>query len=175
MSGPRVSIIAAVARNGVIGADQAMPWRLSTDLQRFKRLTLGHPVVMGRKTLESMGKPLRDRTNIVVSRSGVSGDGITTAADLPSALDLARKAAGDGPDAEVFVIGGGQVYAAALPFADRLYITHVDAEPAGDTHFPAIDPAIWQVVSEERFPTAERDNAETTYVIYDRRRPDTIG
>lgn len=175
MKKPRISIIAAVARNGVIGADQAMPWRLSTDLQRFKRLTLGHPVVMGRKTLEAMGRPLPGRTNVVISRTGVAGEGIAVASDVPSALEIAARAEGGGPEGEVFIIGGGQIYAAAMPYADRLYLTHVEAEPAGDTHFPVIDPAVWRPVSEERFPTGERDTAGTTYVIYDRRRPDTIG
>jgi dihydrofolate reductase len=172
---PRVALIAAVARNGVIGADQAMPWRLSSDLQRFKRLTLGKPVIMGRKTYASIGKPLAGRVNIVITRQGSPGDGVEIAADIPSALAKGRAAAEAGGVDEVFVIGGGNVYAQAIGLADRLYITHVDAAPEGDTHFPAIDPAVWKVVSSESVPAGERDSAATTVIIYDRVRADTIG
>lgn len=162
-----VALIAAVARNGVIGADNAMPWRLRTDLQRFKQLTLGKPVVMGRRTFESLGKPLAGRLNIVVTRqSGYAPEGVTVAAALEAAL--ARAAAEAGPCGEVMVIGGGQLYAEAIGRADRLYITHVDAAPDGDTHFPAIDPATWRAVSRESVPAGEKDTAATEFVVYER-------
>jgi dihydrofolate reductase len=165
-----VSIIAAVAANGVIGEGGAMPWRLSTDLRRFKALTLGKPVVMGRRTFESIGKPLPGRANIVVSRrDGYRPEGVSVAASLDAALAEARAAARRAGLDEVFVIGGGEIYAAAMPHADRLHITHVAARPAGDTLFPAIDPGVWTRVSVEDVPAGERDTAPTAYVVYIRR------
>jgi dihydrofolate reductase len=162
-----VALIAAVARNGVIGADNAMPWRLRTDLQRFKQLTLGKPVVMGRRTFESLGKPLAGRLNIVVTRqTGLAPDGVTVASSLAAALALAAREAG--PSGEVMVIGGGQLYAEAIGVADRLYITHVDAAPDGDTHFPQIDPLIWVPVSRETVAAGEKDSAATEFVVYER-------
>lgn len=161
---PRISLIAAVAENGVIGAGQTMPWRLSSDLKRFRQLTMGKPVVMGRKTFETIGKPLAGRTNIVVSRrNDVAGESVVVASSLEEAL---RAGAARGAD-EVMIIGGGQVYADAMPLADRLYITHVAARPDGDIHFPTIDPALWRPVSEERYPAGEKDSAATRFVIYE--------
>ncbi len=162
-----VALIAAVARNGVIGADNAMPWRLRTDLLRFRQLTLGKPVVMGRRTFQSLGKPLAGRLNIVVTRqSGYAPEGVTVAPNLDAAL--ARAAAEAGPSGEVMVIGGGQLYAEAIGRADRLYITHVDAAPEGDTHFPTIDPAVWSAVSRQAVPAGEKDSAATEFVVYER-------
>jgi dihydrofolate reductase len=163
----RLSLIAAVARNGVIGAAGAMPWRLRTDMLRFKRLTMGKPVVMGRKTYETLGKPLAGRTNIVVSRrNGAVAEGVVLAPTIDAALDKAVDIAG--PGGEVMVIGGGEIYAATVGRADRLYITRVDAEPAGDTHFPPIDPALWVRASEETVPAGESDSAATVFTIYER-------
>jgi len=165
-----ISIIAAVAENGVIGKDGAMPWRLSTDLRRFKALTLGKPVVMGRRTFESIGKPLAGRANVVVSRrTDYRPEGVAVAASLDAALSEARASASQGALETVFVIGGGEIYAAAMPLADRLHITHVAARPAGDTVFPAIDPAVWTRVSEAHVPAGEKDTAPTTYAVYERR------
>ena len=165
----RIAIVAAVARNGVIGRDGDMPWRLSTDLQRFKRLTMGKPVIMGRKTFQSIGKPLAGRFNIVVSGApAFAADGVTIARDLDAAFDLARNEAARSGAAEVAVIGGGEVYAAAISRADRLYITHVEASPDGDAHFPPIDPAIWRNVSSERIAAGERDSEATIFAVYDR-------
>ncbi len=162
-----LSIIAAVAENGVIGADGAMPWRLSTDMKRFKRLTMGKPVVMGRKTFESIGKPLPDRLNIVVTRQAdFRAGGVEVKASLDLALAFAAERAGEA--GEVVVIGGGQVYAAAMARADRLYITHVALRPEGDVRFPVIDPAVWREVSREVVPAGERDSAATTFVVYER-------
>ena len=162
----RIAIIAAVARNGVIGDAGGLPWRLSTDMKRFRELTLGKPVIMGRKTFDTIGGPLKGRTNIVVSRnSALAPAGVTVVPTLEKALATAR---GVAADAEIMVIGGGELYAASLGLADRLYITHVEATPPGDTHFPAIDPGTWQVVSSETVPAGERDSVRTTFVIYER-------
>jgi dihydrofolate reductase len=165
--GTRIALVAAVAENGVIGLSGALPWRLSSDMRRFRRLTLGKPVVMGRKTFESIGKPLADRVNIVVSgRPDFAPKGVVVAPDLDRALALARQHAGAG--GEVMVIGGGAIYAAAIGRADRLYITHVAASPPGDTHFPPIDPDAWQAVSREAVPAGDKDTAATTFVVYER-------
>lgn len=164
---PIVSIIAAVAENGVIGADGAMPWRLSTDMQRFKRLTTGKPVVMGRKTYESIGKPLVDRLNVVASRQETfRPDGVTVLPSLEEAVAFAAANAGD--SGEIVIIGGGQIYADAMALADRLYITRVAAAPAGDVHFPAIDPSVWRESAREAVLAGERDSAATVFTIYDR-------
>ncbi len=170
MSGWKVALVVAVAKNGVIGAKQTMPWRLATDLRRFKAITMGRPVIMGRKTFQSIGRPLPGRLNVVVSRGGFSCEGVVVAPDLSEALAAAHERA----PGEVFVIGGGQIYEAALPIADRLYVTHVDAEPVGDTHFPVIDARVWETVSSESVPAGEKDTYPTRFVIYDRRQEDTI-
>jgi dihydrofolate reductase len=171
-SDPRIVIVAAVARNGVIGRDGEMPWRLSTDLQRFKRLTMGKPVVMGRKTFEAIGKPLPGRLNIVVTRGGDTGiEGVTTAPDIASAFDLAREEARRSGAAEIAVVGGGEIYARAIGLADRLYITHVEAKPDGDVLFPPIDPTIWRATSSERIAAGEKDSEATTFAVYERIQP----
>ncbi len=172
--GVRVALVAAVAENGVIGSGGRMPWRLSTDLRRFKQLTMGKPVVMGRKTFESIGKPLAGRVNIVISRQpDLAPDGALVATDLDEALALARAHADAGDVA--MVIGGGQIYAAAISRADRLYITHVAASPAGDTYFPSIDPAEWRVISREAVPAGDEDSVATTFVVYERVGPKVKG
>ena len=136
---PRVSLIAAVARNGVIGRDGRMPWHLPEDLKRFKALTMGHALLMGRKTHESIGRPLPGRRNIVVSRS---------LAEAPAGCELARSldvaTAGPGP---VMLIGGGELYAQALPRAQRMELTLVDAAPEGDTRFPEWRLRDWQLTA----------------------------
>jgi dihydrofolate reductase len=134
MTRPRISLIAAVARNGVIGRDNTLPWRLSDDLKRFKALTLGHPIVMGRKTWDSLGRPLPGRHNIVLSRqAGLTLEGATVVHSLNEALQQAHDAA------QVFVIGGAQLYTAALAQADVLHLTEVHADVEGDAHFPPIE------------------------------------
>ncbi|MCB1498295.1 MAG: dihydrofolate reductase [Bauldia sp.] len=172
MTGSPVSLalIAAVADNGVIGDGGCMPWRLSSDLRRFKALTMGRPIVMGRRTFDSIGKPLAGRTNIVVTRnSGFRAEGVIVAADLTEALDAARRAARNESAAEVFVVGGGEIYRQAMASADRLHITHVHARPAGDVTFPPIDAAVWERVSAEDIPAGDKDSAPTTYAVYRRR------
>ncbi|AJY48248.1 diacylglycerol kinase [Martelella endophytica] len=163
-----IILVAAVSSNGVIGRDGGMPWRLSTDLKRFKAMTLGKPVIMGRKTFQSMGKALSGRTNIVISRDpDFAADGTIAVTCLADALDAARKAKGEAD--EIAIIGGGQIYAQAMAIADRLHITHVDAELDGDTIFPSIDDADWRVVSSEDVPAGEKDDYPTRYVVYERR------
>jgi dihydrofolate reductase len=169
VNGIRLSIVAAVAENGVIGSGSALPWRLSTDLKRFKALTMGKPVVMGRKTFETIGKPLAGRFNLVVTRQGgFAPEGVTVAPSLEAALMAAEEEARATGDDEVMVIGGGEIYRAAIGLADRLYITHVEASPEGDTHFPPIDPAHWRAASAERLPAGPKDSAATTFVVYER-------
>jgi dihydrofolate reductase len=143
----RVTLIAAVARNGVIGADGDMPWRIPEDFAFFKRTTMGHPMVMGRATFDSIGGPLPGRRSIVITRSrNWRHDGVEVAGSMPVALDLA--AGGRGGE-EIFVIGGGQIYRLAMPLADRLLITEVDLEPEGEVTFPRIDRSEWVEVSRD--------------------------
>jgi dihydrofolate reductase len=153
----RVSLIAAVGRNGVIGADGAMPWHLPEDFAYFKRTTMGHPMVMGRRTFDAIGRVLPGRRSIVITRQPHwAHPGVETAHSLAEALALA------GPADEVFVVGGGQVYAEAMPFAHRLLVTEVDQEPSGDVHFPPIDPGQWHESGRD-----PRDGF--AFVTYDRR------
>jgi dihydrofolate reductase len=142
-----VTIVAAVARNGVIGVDGGLPWHLPDDLRRFKELTLGHVLVMGRKTYESIGRPLPERTTFIVTRSPEWHPGseeVRVAGSVGNAIEAAAAI-----DPEVFVVGGAQVYAAALPRADRLELTWVDAEPEGDTRFPEVDWDEWRELRRE--------------------------
>lgn len=165
-----VAMIAAVGSNGVIGADNGIPWRLPSDFAFFKRTTMGKPLIMGRKTFESIGKPLPGRTNIVVTRDqSFAPAGVEVVRSLEDALDLAQAiAARDGVD-EVMIGGGGAIYAAMIPRADRLYITHVDAAPEGETTFPAIDPGEWSAVAEPEVPPDPRDSAAFRVRVYERR------
>jgi len=167
----KIVLHAAVARNGVIGRDGGLPWRLSSDLKRFKAQTMGKPLVMGRRTFEGLGRPLPGRLNIVVTRDpGFRADGIEVARSVDDALALARAKArcmAASPD-EICVIGGGEIYRQTIDRADRLCITHVEAAPDGDTWFPAIDPALWRVSSAEPHPPGERDSHATVFTVYDR-------
>ncbi|MCG9095644.1 dihydrofolate reductase [Laribacter hongkongensis] len=143
---PPLALIAARARNGVIGLDNRMPWHLPEDLAYFKRVTLGKPVVMGRKTFESIGRPLPGRLNIVVTRNpGWQAAGVQVAHSLDAALALAAVAAPE----EIMLIGGAELYRQALPQADVLYLTEIDAEFAGDAFFPEVDLARWRIDREE--------------------------
>ncbi|MFO7481023.1 type 3 dihydrofolate reductase [Oceanibaculum nanhaiense] len=139
------SAIAALARNRVIGQGNGLPWRLPGDLKFFKAMTLGKPVVMGRKTFQSIGRPLPGRPNIVVTRDpGFAAEGVHVARDIDTALDLAATLARETGAEEVMVIGGAEIYAQALPRLDRLYLTEIDAEIAGDAYFPEIEPRAWR-------------------------------
>ncbi len=165
-----VMLVAAVAENGVIGRDGDMPWRLSTDLKRFKALTLGKPMIMGRKTFESIGKALPGRDTVVVTRStDFAADGVLVAHSLDEALVVAQECAATRGADEIAIVGGGDIYAQAMPLATRLHITHVHASPDGDTIFPQIDAAEWAASHTEDVPAGERDTASTRYVVYERR------
>jgi dihydrofolate reductase len=162
-----VILIAAVADNGVIGRDNAMPWRLGSDLKRFKALTMGKPVVMGRKTYLSIGKPLSGRTNIVVSRDpGFAAPGLLVAGSLDAALSAARDDALRRGGHEIVVIGGSDIYAQCMPLADRLEITHVHARPDGDIRFPPIDRALWREIARSEHSAGPQDEVNFTYVTY---------
>lgn len=161
MPKPVLTLIAAVARNGVIGIENRLPWRLPADLKHFKTLTLGHTVIMGRKTWESLParfRPLPGRRNIVVSRNaGYSASGATVVLSLPEAI-------GEADSGEAFVIGGAELYAAALPLADRLQLTEIDATFEGDTYFPAIDPLQWHETMRETHH--DEDGFDYAFVTY---------
>lgn len=164
---PQLSIIAAVARNRVIGRDDGLPWRLSRDLRRFKRLTMGKSIIMGRQTFDSIGRLLPGRQTIVLTRQGDwQFAGATACHSLTEAL------AAEHPDgSEVFVIGGATLYAVALPIAERLYLTHVEADVAGDTFFPPWSDRQWQATQRESFPADEHNEYATTFVVYERIHP----
>jgi dihydrofolate reductase len=140
-----ITLVAAVAANGVIGRDGGLPWPPTGDLALFKRLTMGHVLVMGRRTYDSIGRPLPGRTTVVVTRQqDWVIDGVLTAGDIGTALAVAGEI-----DETVFVIGGAEVYEAALPYADRMVLTHVDQEPAGDRTFPDVDWSAWREVGRD--------------------------
>lgn len=159
-----ISYVVAVSRNGIIGRAGGLPWHISSDLKRFKEITMGKPVVMGRKTWESLPrKPLPGRRNIVITRqAGFAPQGAEVAATPEAALRLA----GDAP--EVAVIGGGEIYRLFWPLVDRLYLTEVDLAVDGDTRFPEVNPAEWREVGREVHPRAETDTAGFTLRILDR-------
>ena len=157
----RIFLIAAVARNGVIGAHGKLPWHLPEDLQHFKKLTLDHPVVMGRRTWASLGKPLPGRENIVITRQpGFAAPGASIAASLEAAIALC---AGEGL---AFVIGGAEIYAAALPLADGLVLTEIDGDYEGDTRFPDWDRKAWRVSQKETHTAA--NGVRFDFVLYER-------
>ncbi|MDE7451040.1 MAG: dihydrofolate reductase [Alistipes sp.] len=158
-----ISIIVAVAENGVIGDRNALLWHISEDLRRFKMLTSGHPVVMGRKTYESLGRPLPNRRNVVISRQKLQIKGCEVVHSLDEALALFSA------DEEVFIIGGAQIYAAALPIADRFYLTRVEHPYEGDTRFPDWNPAQWRLVAFERFERGAEYPYPFTFEVYERR------
>jgi dihydrofolate reductase len=167
---PAIALIAAMARNRVIGGDNRMIWRLSSDLKRLRALTWGKPLIMGRKTFESIGKPLPGRQTIVVTRDFLfAPTGVHVAHDVDAALALAIEIAGEMKASEIMVMGGGEIYRQTIARADRLYLTEVDLAPEGDAYFPAVDSAHWREVSRERGVRTERDDAEFTYVDYIRR------
>ena len=143
--GVPVALIAALSRNRVIGIDNHMPWHLPEDLGHFKRLTWQKPIIMGRKTFESIGRPLPSRHNIVLTRdTGFAPEGVTVCHDWQSALAAAQEYASEHDASEVMVIGGGQVYAQAMPDADKLYLTEIRMTVEGDARFPLLDDAVWQ-------------------------------
>ncbi len=167
--GPEVVLVAAVARNGVIGGDNRLLWRLKSDLQRFRALTMGKALIMGRKTFDSIGKPLPGRHTLVLTRDpGFAVQGVQRAGSLDEALDLgARIAAKTG--GEIMVAGGGEIYALFMDRAQRLEVTEVALEPRGDTHFPAIDEGVFYAAARRSFARNADDEADFAFVTYRRR------
>lgn len=160
MATPRVTLIVAMTDDGVIGIDGQLPWRLPEDLRRFKAATLGKPVIMGRKTFESIGRPLPQRHNIVLTRQvdfSVANPAVTVVPTLEAAL----QAAGDVP--EVMIIGGAEIYQLALPLAQRIILTRVHATVQGDTHFSPLDPKVWYVASSETYAADEKHAYSMTF------------
>lgn len=161
----RISLIAAVAEDGTIGRDGRLPWHLPDDLRRFRALTTGHHVIMGRRTFESIGRPLPQRTNLVLSRDpALRADGIQVFSSLETALAFARVAG----ESEAFVIGGAAIYALALPLADRIYLTRVAARVGGDAVFPPIDEADWSERSREPHAADDRHAHSFELTVLDR-------
>ncbi len=166
----KISFIVAVARGGVIGHQGGLPWRLSADLRYFKRTTMGRPLVMGRKTWDSIGRPLPGRENLVVSRQpDFAPLGVRVIHDLDEALALARRIAeADGVD-EIMVIGGAQIFDALRPRADRIYLTEIHAPIPGDVFFAPPDPARWSETSRSERLTDTRSGLDYTFVVYERK------
>ena len=168
---PEIVLVAAVADNGVIGSAGTIPWRMKSDMQRFKAMTMGKPVVMGRKTFASLPRPLPGRTNIVLTRD--AGFRATGAVVTTSFADAGAVAIGDALRrfaTEIAVIGGAEIYAQWMDDADRLEITEVHARPEGDTCFAAIEPAVWEEVARLRNPAGPDDSADFSFVTYRRRK-----
>lgn len=158
-----LSIIVALSDNRVIGAGNQLPWRLSADLKRVKALTMGHHLIMGRKTYESIGRPLPGRTNVIITRnSSYAPEGCVVADSLPAALESAAS------DSEVFVFGGGEIFREALPLVKRIYLTHVHCQIEGDTHFPELNPTEWREVERQDFKSDEKNEYDYSFVTLDR-------
>jgi dihydrofolate reductase len=170
VSDPPLVLVAAVSRNGVIGSGQELPWRLSSDLKQFKARTWGKPLVMGRKTYLTIGRPLPGRETIVVTRDpGFAAPGVLVVHDLEAALDLAAERARAMGASEVVIAGGGEIYAQTMPRAERLLITEVALDAKGETRFPPIDPRQWREVSRENGERGLRDEANFAFVEYGRK------
>ena len=165
----RIAHVVAVARNGVIGRDGGLAWKISDDLKRFREITLGKPVIMGRKTHDSIGRPLPDRVNIVVTRRAEPIEGVVVSASVEEALRLGFEAAAHLDTDEVCVIGGAEIYAQTLPLAGRIYLTEVEAEVAGDTFYPALDPAAWSRRETGRVGRSSRNEHSAVFFVLDRR------
>ncbi|MEG1622866.1 MAG: dihydrofolate reductase [Alistipes sp.] len=159
-----ISVIVAVAENGVIGDKNQLLWHISEDLKHFKALTTGHPVVMGRKTFESLGRPLPNRTNVILSHQGqtIAGCTVVSAVEQAVALFAAKE--------EIFIIGGAQIYAQTMPLADRFYLTRVHQAYQGDTYFPDWDPTEWNLVACDTYPSGAQYPHPFTFETYERRR-----
>ena len=172
----RIELVVAMARNRVIGHAGGMPWHVSSDLKRFRALTLGKPVVMGRKTFRSIGKPLDKRDNIVVTRDAAfAADGVQVAGSLDAALALGSALAEEAGADAVMVIGGGEIYAQALKVADTVHVSLIDLEPDGDTWFPALDPAGWDEIRHGAVEPGPRDDAGFQMIEYRRKSPQWDG
>lgn len=168
----KVSMIAAMSSNRVIGKENSLPWHLPNDLRFFKESTMGKPIIMGRKTFESIGRPLPGRENFVITQNtNWHRDGVWVAYELDTALEMAANAAEDSDSDEIMVIGGQQIYTQALPLANRLYLTRVDATIEGDAFFPEFDETQWSLVSEERHEACEENPYDYLFQIFDKKLP----
>jgi len=166
----KVALIAAFAQNLVVGINNSLPWHLPEDLKYFKRTTSGKAIVMGRKTYESIGRPLPNRTNIVVSRNpDFSADGVVVVDSLEAAIKHAEAVNTINGVEEVMIIGGAAIYEAALPLADRLYLTHVHASVEGDAHFPKVDLSQWLEMTRDDFQKDESNPYDYSFVVYDKK------
>jgi dihydrofolate reductase len=166
----KIVLVAAIGDNSVIGREGQLPWRLKSDLQHFRKITMNRPVIMGRKTHESIGRLLPGRTNIVLTRDlSLVARGAVLATSLDAALGYARADAAKRGVDEIIVIGGGDIFAATMEMADRLEITHVHVSPEGDAVFPVIDPEVWQEIAREDHYAGPDDDANFTLVTYVRR------
>lgn len=160
-----VSAIFAVSENNVIGKGNDLPWRMPADLKHFKKTTMGHPVIMGRKSFDSIGRPLPGRHNIVVTRDrNFSAEGVSVVHSLREAVEIAGE---DRPE-EVFIIGGAQIYERAFPYCDRLYMTKIHTEAEGDVFLPTVDFSDWKLISEEKHSPDEKNIHDYTFRIYER-------
>jgi dihydrofolate reductase len=165
----RLSIVVAAAENGIIGSNGGLPWRVPSDLKRFRATTMGKPVIMGRKTFQSLPKALDGRDNIVVTRDPTfEPPGAIVAKSLEAAIAIAREKAVERGAAEIIVIGGADIYRQALPLADRVYLTRIHAEPAGDVQFPVLAAAEWALVAREELSRGPNDEHAATILVYDR-------
>jgi len=165
----RLAVIVAATDNGVIGRNNALPWHLPQDLRYFKRVTMGKPIVMGRKTFESIGRPLPGRTNIVITRNpDFTAEGVRVVASLDEALRLGEEIALIDGAQELVVIGGAEIYKASIPRADRLYITEVHASIQGDAFLPEIEWACWREVGREHHGASDANPYEYSFVVYNR-------
>ena len=165
----KLSLIVAVAENGVIGKDNELPWKISSDLKYFKEKTMGKPIIMGRKTFQSIGRPLPGRVNIVFTRDTTfAPEGVIIAHTLEMALDVGKNMALVKGVEEVMVIGGAEIYTLCLPDADRLYLTRVHGDVEGDATFPALNSDDWLVGSSERFKAGEKDSHDYSLIVLDR-------
>lgn len=168
---PKISLVVAVAENGVIGRDGGLPWRQSSDLKTFRRLTMHKPIIMGRRTFQSIGRPLDGRDNIVVTRDPYfEAEGVSTCDSVADALRLARMLATTKGEDEIMVIGGAGIFAATLADADRIYLTRIGATPEGDTHFPPLDDKEWVEAHREDLPRGPRDDHAASLIILERRK-----
>jgi dihydrofolate reductase len=166
----KIVLVAAIGENSVIGRDGELPWHLKSDMQHFRRVTMNRPVIMGRKTHESIGKLLPGRTNIVLTRDlALVARGAVLATSLDAALAFARTDAAKRGVDEIMVIGGSDIFAATMPLAERLEITHVHLAPEGDAYFPEIDPEVWEEVTREDHPAGPDDDAGFAVATYTRR------
>jgi dihydrofolate reductase len=159
-----LSLIVAVADSGVIGRNNELPWHLPRDLRRFKRLTMGHHLLVGRKTFEAIGQPLPGRSMIILSRQAITFPDVQHARSFDEAVEIARSAG----ESEAFVAGGEEVYRLALPHADRLYLTRVHCDVAGDAHFPHFDREEWIEKAREHYPMGEQNSISLTFFILER-------